>query len=201
MFDVNIYLDVARLCGAPFNRSRYNDMLISQKGIPAPHRDPRVDSARCLEIARSGMFARPQSLQAWTSAHIAATLRFKAQQEDDPSLKDEDRGLGWSPEDAQGLVDDLMWPVILGSGGDTVGDLRAEHSPPLDHEDGLVMAAAKACHDADIVVDRILVTRDRRFAELCRSLAYPKVMHPSRFVAMTHAARGRVALRGMRPPL
>jgi hypothetical protein len=200
VFDVNIYLDAARLVGPPFNMAALSDILAREKGTRPPHPDRRIDSARSLVIARSGILARPQRLQVWTSDHINALVRLKARQPDDEALFPEDRGLGWSDEHAHALLDDLVWPVVFDSAGDTVGDLRyPEHSPPLDHEDGMVFATAKAAADGDVVCDRILVTRDLPFAEKCKALGYPRVMHPSQFVAFTHAARSKVAVTNMRP--
>lgn len=200
VFDVNVYLDAARLVGAPFQMSRVSDILAREKRRMPPHPDARVDSARALVIARSGILARPQRLQVWTSDHINALVRLKAHQPDDEALFPEDRGLGWSEEHAQALLDDLVWPTVLESSGDTVGDLRyPEHSPPLDHEDGFVMATAKAAADGDVVCDKILVTRDRSFAEKMKDVGHPRVIHPSQFVAFTHAARSKVAVTGMRP--
>ncbi|SEB99142.1 hypothetical protein SAMN04489844_1464 [Nocardioides exalbidus] len=200
VFDVNIYLDVARLIGAPFNTSALSDALARENGKPAPHRDPKVDSARALVIARSGFLAGTQRLEAWTSDHINALVRHKAKQLDDEALLPEDRGLGWTAEHAQGLLDDLLWQVIEGSGGDTVGNLRyPEHSPPLDHEDGMVLATALAAADGDLVCDRILVTRDRRFIEKCAELGHPRVMHPSQFVMLASRARSQAAMSRMRP--
>lgn len=204
VFDVNIYLDVAELAGAPFQMSKIADVLAKESGVRSPHHDQRIDSARALVIARSGILARPQRLQVWTSDHINALVRLKARQPADPALFPEDRGLGWSHEDAHALLDDLVWPVVLDSAGDTVGDLRyPEHTPPLDHEDGMVMATAKAAADGDLVCDRILVTRDRTFVTKCKELDHPRVMHPAQFVAFTHLARSKVAVAGMprpRPP-
>lgn len=200
VFDVNIYLDAARLTEAPFSMSTLSDILAREKGIGPPHPDQQVDSARALVIARSGILARPQRLEVWTSDHINALVRLKARQPNDDALLPEDRGLGWTEEQAQDLLDDLVWPVVQDSAGDTVGDLRhPEHSPPLDHEDGMVMATSKAAADGDIVCDRILVTRDRRFVDKCKDVRYPRVMHPAQFVAFTQAARSRVAATAMRP--
>lgn len=200
VFDVNIYLDAARLAGEPYAHTRLTDALISCRDVPPPHPDARIDSARALEIAKSGWLVHDtQPLQVWTSDHINALVRHKASQPDDPALIDEDRGLGWSMASAQLLLESAVWPVVAGSGGDSVGDLRIpERTPPLDHEDGLVMATVLAAADADIVCDKLLVTRDRRFVEVCASMTHPRVMHPARFVQMTRAARARVAIRRMR---
>lgn len=48
-------------------------------------------------------------MQVWTSTHIDALVRHKACQSDDDALYPEDRGLGWSEEHGQALVDLLIW--------------------------------------------------------------------------------------------
>ena len=198
VFDVNVYLDVARLLGPPFTWEAFQEAAARLGGTSKPGRNRREDSLRAISVCTSGKFAGRQQLQVWTSAHIDALVRLKAHQADDPALYDEDRGLGWSLDDSQGLVDDLIWTVVEQSHGDTVGIVMPRNNPPLDHEDGLVYAAARECADADVLCERWCVTNDAGF--LRASLPeYVRVVSPEVFLRTVISARTAISTRAMRP--
>ncbi|KQR88753.1 hypothetical protein ASF96_03000 [Microbacterium sp. Leaf179] len=77
-----------------------------------------------------------------------------------------DRGLGWSRENAQGLVDDLIVDLLRDTGGSSVGPVSISYgSPPLSHEDGCVYATVKAAGYQDVFYERVCLTRDRFFLD------------------------------------
>lgn len=200
VFDVNVYLDVARLLGRPFSWASLKQQAARLSNSPLPHPDPRCDSLRAIAVCATGKFAGVRNpLQVWTSSDLDATVRLKACQPDDEAMYPEDRGLGWPREHGQGLVDDLVWGIVDRSEGDTVGQVMPYGDPPLDHEDGLIYSACREAADADVLVERYCVTNDRGFirAELP---GYARVMTPARFVQLVRAARTTISVTNMRGP-
>lgn len=200
VFDVNVYLDIASLLGPPFSWSALSAHAARISGDPVPHpSDPRHDSLRAVSGASSGKFAGRHPLQVWTSAHIDGLVRHKACQPDDDALYPEDRGLGWSEEQGQGLVDDLVWGAVETTAGDTVGCAYPYGDPPLSHEDGLVYGACKEAFDQDLLCERYCVTNDRDF--LRQELpGHVRVLRPAQFVRLLRAARTSISVNRMRPP-
>ncbi len=199
VFDVNVFLDVASLIGPPFTWRALTEHSARVSGAPVPHpTDPRHDSLRAIAGTQSGKFAGVQPMQVWTSAHIDALVRHKACQPNDDALFPEDRGLGWSPEHGQGLVDDLIWGLVDRTAGDTVGDVYPYGDPPLSHEDGLVFGACREALDQDLLCERYCVTNDRDF--LGGDLpGHIRVLRPAQFVRLLRAARQSISLTRMRP--
>lgn len=198
MFDVNIYLNVAELVGPPFTWSKLQAFAATLAGDPVPHEDPRCDSLRAIAACSTGRFAGKHPLHVWTGSHIDALVRFKAQQPNDPALYPEDRGLGWSADDAQTLVDELVWGIVHRSTGGSVGDIFPDGNPPLSHEDGVVYGTAKQSADGDVVCERYCVTHDRDFLQADLP-SYPRRLTPATFVALTRTARATIATQAYRP--
>jgi hypothetical protein len=187
VFDVNVYLDVAELLGAPFTWQKFNEAAAKYQSTPLQRADRRVDSLRALALATTGRFAGPHALQVWTSDHIDGLVATKAAQ---PLVADhpDDKGLGWSDEDAERLVDDLVWTLVYDkSGGGACQNIEIPYgSPPLSHEDGIVYRTAEQCGEEGAI--RYCVTNDREFrmAELPGDIA---VLYPHEWISLVRKSR------------
>jgi hypothetical protein len=189
VFDVNVYLDIARLVGSPFTWAKFDTHSAQLMPLPVPNSsDERVDSLRSVAYCRQGKVIDGEPIEVWTSDNVDETLVHKAMQpatHPDPYL----RGLGWSQPDALNLLETLVRDLVHETGGDSLGQLQGHGwSPPLaDHEDGYVYETAYRAGDIE-VMPRICVTRDGEF----RSAALPlrvDVMYPDEFVNYIRKAR------------
>ena len=196
VFDVNIYLDVARLVGEPFTWDSFEATLAVHATEPNPHlTDARIDSLRSIASLRSARSPSGIRREVWTSDHINLVAAYKASQLVDAS-DPRDRGLGWSASNAQGLIDELIWGIVDQTDGDTAGEIVGSYgSPPLDHEDGRVFATAR---DAGFIAvdhyDRHLVTRDRGFANASLP-GLTVVQHPADWVDLHRGEERAVAFK------
>ncbi|WP_326945744.1 hypothetical protein OG439_40390 [Amycolatopsis sp. NBC_01307] len=202
VFDCNIYLDVARLLVAPFSWDNFDQEVARLAKVKVPHpTDKSYDSLRAIATCTSGLFVGSETLEVWTNAHIDRMVRGKAEEATTP----DDAGycgLGWDPEDADALVDDLVWGVVESSNGGTLGKHYPHGHPPLDYEDGMVFGACRALASEDPLARIYCVTRDNGFiaayeAGRLGDVAY--VMRPSRFVAFMRQARAQYAMQKMKP--
>lgn len=189
ILDVNVYLDAARVLGAPFTWEQLERAGVRARAAGVPHvRDPGMDSILTILACAGGTYGDGRALTVWTSDHINLMVASKAA---DPIHGVRHPGLGWSDSHAQALVDDLVWEVVDRSGGDTVGDIISAYGdPPLDHEDGTVYATARdADNPDDGYVDRVCITRDSGF--LGASLpGLIRVVSPSDWI-VEHMAESR----------
>lgn len=106
-------------------------------------------------------------------------------------------------DDAQGLIDELVYGLIEKSDGGTLGDCFPNGNPPLDHEDGMVYGACRELAREDPLAQVYCITRDRGFlaAETSGSLSgHTRVFAPSEFVALTRAARSRLSIKHIARP-
>jgi len=190
--DVNVLLDVPRLSGAPFSWAAFDAVTTAVRSNRLPARGAlEVDGLRTVAIIRSGLFTRLHTstgrtyeirMALYTSDHILDTAFTKLTQS--PNARDpRDRGLGWTDADANDYLNAIE-DVVGSSGGHVVpGPAYAQHAPPLDHEDGLVMASALAC-DA-----HYLVTHDRSFIGEHAKYRGQVIVHPSQFVRLVQQQR------------
>jgi hypothetical protein len=203
VFDCNVYLDVARLIGPPFSWEKLSSAAAKLTRIAVPHpTDPAHDSLRAIAMCTSGKFAGEEVLEVWTNSHIDKVVRGKAQQPTTPNPVTGYRGLGWSHEHAQALVDELIGTLIGLSNGGTLGAHHPDGNPPLDHEDGMVYGACRSLSGEDPLCRIYCVTRDKGFLDAYTSGALSNhsiVLAPGKFVALLRAARVRYSIRGMRP--
>lgn len=191
VFDVNVYLDVARLLGEPFSWEGFSALATRAAQWPTPT-DPMFDSVRAIATTLSGRFAGMEPLEVWTSDHIDDTVEFKAAQA--PLA-----GLGWSAAAAGDLVVDLIGEVCVRSHGGSVPVEISYGAPPLDHEDGLVYRTANEAGDPSVYYERYCVTRDREFHEAM--LPGPiEVLTPREFVSYVRLARQAMATGNMPRP-
>lgn len=144
VFDCNVYLDAAGLLGPPFTWEKFDAAIAQLARVPVPHPTDRAfDSLRSIAACTSGRFAGEEMVEVWTSSHIDTVVRGKAQQSVDADPETGYRGLGWSGENAQKLVDELIYGIVERSDGGTLGDLFPDGNPPLDHEDGMIYGACR----------------------------------------------------------
>lgn len=146
VFDVNVYIDVARQCGPSFTWE-----TLPSSSFDDVETDHQRGAQYALRIAREGRYIGPIALELWTSTHITDMVVTKLISE-----------LNWDDSDAERYGQEMLDQCYRTRGAElTVGIAR--QSPPLDHEDGLVFATAVASqaqflvsNDADFVaVDRI----------------------------------------------
>lgn len=201
VFDCNIYLDTASLLGSPFTWEAFDAAAARLARVPVPHpQNGAYDSLRALAACTSGRFAGDEALEVWTSSHIDTIVRGKASQSSSENPATGHRGLGWTDEAAQGLIDDLVYGLIDRSGGGSVGDLFPDGNPPLDHEDGMVFGACRYLAGDDPLAHVYCVTRDKGFIDAYTSGALSRhshVMAPARFIALIRAARVQYSVRRM----
>lgn len=201
VFDVNVYLDVARLVGAPFSWEKFELAAAQFTGSPVPNvRDRRADSLRAISFCLEGRFAGKDRIQVWTSHHIDELVRLKACQPTDGPTPEES-GLGWSEDDAYGLLEDLVHDVVFDkTEGGLATYVGVDGHPPLSHEDACVFTTAQAAAvDEAPPSIKYCVTRDRRFRNATGLDDRVLRLYPSEFVEMTLRSRRAVAMRAMRP--
>lgn len=200
---MNVYLDVASLLGAPFSWEDFDALSASVGSATVPHPGhPAYDSLRAIAACLSGKFAGAETVEVFTNNHIEDMVHAKAQHPIEPAHGLDHRGLGWSREDADLLLERLVWEVTDRSNGGCVPTATPDGHPPLDHEDGMVFGACKYLVGDDPLATVYCVTRDRGFltaAEEGRLSGHTKVLSPGKFVALVRAARASVGLRRMRP--
>lgn len=159
VFDINVWLEVAKLLGpgAGANRRRQIEETISRKPFPNS-KDSGVDSFRAWQYGASGVFAGPLRLRVLISDEMLRVLFTKLVQSMTDHRKDY-RGLGWNTDEADDFLRDAVLSFAKAPDGSTFMEpLGPELCPPLDREDGMVLAAVRAAGA------HYLVTNDRTFA-------------------------------------
>lgn len=203
VFDVNVYLDVARHLGPPFSWEEFADAAARTSRHPFPYKaDYSVDSLRAIAMCTSGRFAGDEPVEVWTNAHIDGLVRRKAEQPVEPDPVSGLRGLGWSTSDAQGLVTELVQGLTEKSSGGTLGAGHfPDGNPPLDHEDGMVYGACRFLAGDDPLAHVYCVTRDRGFLDAYRAGrlgGHSIVLTPAQAVGLMRRARTQLAVRDLR---
>lgn len=198
VFDCNIYLDAALLVGPPFTWEKFDALVakLTDKNIAkaAGH-----DSARAIAVCQSGRFAADEVLEVWTSAQIDKIVRGKARQSVTPDERTGYRGLGWTNENANKLVTDLIGSLTESSNGGSLGGNIPDGNPPLDHEDGMVYGACRELSSSDPLCLVYCVTRDKGFIKAYENGElgdHSRVLTPSKFVGLVRAARAHYAMPG-----
>ena len=158
VFDMNIYLNVARFVGEPYSRSLLHTTLMGQIHQPSPRSTPLTESAKLVAISSSGVFAGNQLLQVWTSDWIVKGTQRVAGR--DVNLN----GLGWSLPSAQGLVSDLIFgTVVTPSNGLQLPTNKRAKFPGLSPDDSQVLNTALQTKIANPASEVICVTNDVGF--------------------------------------
>lgn len=205
VLDVNVYLEVAALLGPPFSWEKFDARAAKSVNEDHPcHETPEVDSLRVIAMCTSGRFAGEVTAEVWTNAHIDGLVRSKASHPEVPAVPSGHRGLGWSPEDAQSLVDDLVTGITRRSSGGTLGANGVpDGDPPLDHEDGMVFGACRELVGDDPLCNVFCVTRDRDFVDAYKRGDLPdhtRVLTPPAMVALMRAARASISMKKIARP-
>ncbi|MFI5930902.1 hypothetical protein [Actinoplanes sp. NPDC051494] len=198
---MNILLDVADLLGPPFTWAKFNESAVRNNAAPVPNqRDRRVDSLRAVAVTTTGRFAGPDLLQVWSSDHIDQLLVRKAHQPRNGGVP-ESCGLGWSLDDAEALLVDLLDELVYEkTGGGRVEIVGVSGNPPLDHEDARVFTTAlAAAGDAAPPSIKYCVTRDRRFRSASGLSDNVLVRYPDEFLDLVRRSRAALAVGKMRP--
>ncbi|WP_091708717.1 hypothetical protein [Microbacterium sp. cf046] len=183
---MNIYLDIARELGEPFTWEKFEATLAADPG----------DSLLAIAALRSGVMPDGCSVEVWTSDHIDYLVALKASQP--TRAQDErNRGLGWSSENAQALVDELVGDLIFCTNGGSIGDVPISYgTPPLDHEDGCVYATVRDGGHEAVYYDRYCLTRDGHFLR-ANLPGLIDVLHPRDWVLRHRALARATAFKRM----
>lgn len=204
IFDCNVYLDVARLLGAPYAQADFDRAVARLVREPVPHPTNWLyDSLRAIALCTSGKFAGSEPLEVWTSDHIDRMVRIQAMRPVEPDPETGFHGLGWSAEDAEVLVERLVYGIVDASGGDTVGATFPDSEPPLDHEDGLVFGACRSLAGDDPLCNVYCVTNDGGFLADYRAgrlSSHTYVLAPAEFLSLVRLARAAASIQRMPPP-
>jgi hypothetical protein len=207
VLDVNIYLEVGALLGPPFSWEKFNERVAQSGSARKSGERQELDSLRLVAACTSGKFAGDDPLEVFTSSHIDRLVRRKALEPAVPVAVpgSRRRGLGWSADDAQGLVDNLVYGLVEMSNGGTLGDTPGTDGRPiLDHDDGMVYGACRFLAGDDPLCNVYCITRDRQFLEAYRSgnlTRHSRVITPAAMTELIKRAKLNAALRGMRPNL
>ncbi|MFF2297928.1 hypothetical protein [Arthrobacter sp. NPDC058127] len=190
VFDVNIYLDVARILGPAATWDAFLELAVKHANEPLPHRrDAALDSLRALAISKSGKYEPGVKLEIWFGQHLDDTTYFKLIQDAGAADRVEDCGFGWAAKDADDFMELLVDPFWCEDDNFVSGDPIGYETPPLDHEDGCVYAIARDAGSENYSYERFCVTRDVDF----RNAALKgdiEVMHPHEWVAHV---RGKIS--------
>lgn len=194
---------MAELLGHPFAWTDFtaHAARIARKGVPSENQFD--DSLRALAVCQTGKFAGNQPLEVWTSDHIDNIVRQKATHPLEPDSRTGYAGLGWGPEFADSLVDDLVGGLVSSSHGDSIGYVYPDSEPPLDHEDGLVYGACRALVNHDPLAHVYCVTNDRGFLTDYREgrlSGHAIVLTPVSFLQLVRKARAMHAQRSILGP-
>lgn len=205
VLDCNIYLDAAYAVGPPFRWAKFDALVAGMARQPVPHPGgQQLDSLRLIAMCTSGRFAGDQPVEVWTNSHIEGVVRSKAIQPTVPDPKTGYRGLGWTEEAADSLLDVLVDDLTAWSNGGTLGSSHMpDGNPPLDHEDGMVFGACRWLAADDPLAHVYCVTRDSGFLKSYQAGAlgsHTTVLPPAKLVAAMRLARQSQSMRGMPPP-
>lgn len=190
VFDVNVYLDVARILGPTSTLDTFLELAVKHANDPLPHhRDAALDSLRALAISKSGNYAPGVRLEIWFGQHLDDTTYFKLIQGTSAGDHQEDRGFGWSADDANDFMERLVEPFWKDADTFVAGDPIGYETPPLDHEDGCVYATARDAGSEEYFYERFCVTRDADFRNAALN-GDIEVMHPHEWVSHV---RGKIS--------
>lgn len=182
--DINVWLTVARNLG-PFTLEQVRDRL--KRGRWSNYPNDVFDFLSTL--LRGHPDGAP--IQIWSGEHIEDGAFLKATQPDDTDLRIEDRGLGWTRDEAE-CIPELIDAMVNFTGGGYCDRTGTYGHPPLDYEDGTVLQIARmAAHDV-AVCNRVCVTYDLDFIRKRKHDPLVSVMSPREWCTR-YASRKRMA--------
>lgn len=203
VFDVNVYLDVARILDPPYSLQTLGAVSAVNINSPCPHpTNPLIDSLRALALCTSGRFVGQQKLEVWTSKHIDDLVVHKLTQPID-GASPELTGFGWKMDEAEDFLHELVYGLVFdASKGGSAGDVSiAAGSPPLSYEDGRVFRTALEAGDStDGQLIKYCITNDKEFRNNEPNLSSEVlVLYPAEWVLLVRRARNLVAMGRLRP--
>jgi hypothetical protein len=187
VFDMNIYLDVARLVKELFSRETLQTKLMIHRYNSDSSPESLISSAQVVAICASGVFAGTQKLQVWTNSWIENGVVKVAKRPRNES------GLGWSAINAESLRMDLIHDtVITPSGGHSVPADKTANYDGLSWDDSQVLHTAHHVLKLSPYSTSICLTNDKKFrnTDSCGSVT---MLVPDEFLYLIREARLKVA--------
>lgn len=168
--DINVWLTVARNLG-PFTLEQVRERLKRGRWSNYP--------ANVFDFLSTllGKYPDGSLIQIWSGKHIEDGAFRKAIQSDDPQLRPEDRGLGWTSSEAE-CIPELIDALVNYTNGNYCDNMGTYGHPPLDYEDGTVLQIARMAAYNTGLCNRICVTYDKAFISQRAHDPYVTVMSP-----------------------
>ena len=167
IFDCNIYIDVAEALGFDASLANLRNFRTASRPLQA-----EIDAFQCVLAGKFG----PYDLKLGSSLHIKDTVQHELS-----------RLPEWSESSAKSFLDQFhenLVDIML------TGFIGEEHVPPLDHEDGVVFGTCHEIRNTPGIVQTILVTRDKQFADSFKDVpSHTTVLHPIGFMKLCDAAQ------------
>lgn len=186
VFDMNIYIDVARLVKEPFSRQTMQIKVMGHKHNPDSNPNPLISSAQVVGICASGVFAGSQKLQVWTNSWIENGVVRVAKRPRN------ERGLGWSEGNAELLRTDLIHDtVVTPSGGRSVPADKTANYAGLSWDDSQVLHTALHVLRLSPDSTSICLTNDKEFRNT-DSCGPVTMLTPEEFLLLIRTARSQV---------
>jgi len=185
VLDCNIYLDVARVLGEPFDWALLSHVVAKYRSGPLPNPAfPMLDSLFVVASLMSGRFAGSASAEVWISDHIEDMIDFKLEHD-----------LHWSDPGRAAFFKDFVHDLVQArTSGDSIGEIQIPYgSPPLDHEDGLVFATVNTAGYTDTSYFKYCVTGDTEFCR-ARLPGLNRVFAPHQWVHYVRSAQAKLML-------
>ncbi len=158
VFDMNIYLNVARLVGEPYSRNKLHNRLITPIVNPNERLKQIIDSAKLVAVVNSGVFAGNQPLEVWTSDWIVKGSINVANRSVGAN------GLGWNLPNAQALGTELIFGTVVSpSRGSQLPTDKKVKFDDLSPDDSQVLNTALQARALNPGSDVICVTNDGPF--------------------------------------
>lgn len=156
VFDLNVYLDVARLIDEPYSKSKLQLKMLNQPTAPTRQEANQFASGKAVLFCSTGIFAGLQKVEVWTNTWIEKGIVRMAQRQPHQD------GLGWSEVGAKGLYQDLLMDSLVkpSKGQSLQADKRAKYGD-LSWDDSQVLHTALQA--ASFGRRTYCVTGDREF--------------------------------------
>ncbi len=177
--DVNIFLNIARHVGRPWDIGEFGEVAAPLRK-PSTQKSGIFDSVRCIDWCMTKLSPHSLRIAISTADHILNTVFYKATQ---PlhSVEHNGQGLGWSKADAEKIID-FIQDIVKFTSGANLGFVPPRGNPPLDHEDGSVLGAARAAIQATSVANGYIVTCDNDFISAAPKSLDVSVVDPFQWV-------------------
>lgn len=183
VFDVNIYLDVARWVGPPYSNQKLQIKLLQHRQDPSTPVEVKIQSAKLASLCSSGVFAGNQKLQVWTSDwinNVAVRVAMRSRGE---------KGLGWSETNAELIRTDLIHGTVVGpSNGFLLNSDKTAKFEDLDWDDAQVLTTALQARVLSPSSTTICVTNDKAFRNT-NSCGDVTMLTSPEFLSLITAAR------------